>query len=52
MDKLEARAYGDMELRDLIETIIRDSMLAGTITYPLRSEGYHKASNLTYTDRL
>ena len=46
------RKYGDMTMNDLIETIIQDSKLAGTITYPLRTEGYHQASNLTYTERL
>ena len=46
------RDYGNMSLNDLIETIIRDSKIQGTITYPLRTEGYHKASNLLYTERL
>ena len=48
----KVREYGNMSLNDLIETIIRDSKIAGTITYPLRTEGYHKASNLLYTERL
>ena len=48
----EKRDYATMELKDLIETVIRDSKLQGTITYPLRTEGYHKCSNLLYTDRL
>ena len=47
-----ARDYASMELKDLIETIIRDSKLQGTITYPLRTEGYHQCSNLLNTDRL
>ena len=46
------RKYGDMELKDLIETIIRDAMNAGSLCYPLRTEGYHRSSNLTNTDRL
>ena len=46
------RKYGDMTLNELIESIIEDSKKAGTITYPLRTEGYHQASNLLYTDRL
>ena len=46
------RNYGNMDIKELIETIITDSKKAGTITYPLRTEGYHKCSNLTYTDRL
>ena len=46
------RDYVGMDLKDLIETIIRDSKLQGTITYPLRTEGYHTCSNLLYTDRL
>ena len=44
--------YVAMDLKALIETIIEDSKKAGTITYPLRTEGYHKCSNLLYTDRL
>ncbi|MBQ9004311.1 MAG: hypothetical protein IJ087_20925 [Eggerthellaceae bacterium] len=46
------RDYAKMELKELIESIIRDSKLQGTITYPLRTEGYHKCSNLLNTDRL
>ncbi|MBQ6391441.1 MAG: hypothetical protein IJH88_07440 [Eggerthellaceae bacterium] len=48
----KVRDYGNMTLNELIETIIRDAKLAGTITYPLRIEGYHQASNLIYTERL
>lgn len=48
----KVRDYGNMTLNELIETIIRDAKLAGTITYPLRTEGYHQASNLIYTERL
>ena len=46
------RNYVSMDLKDMIESIIRDSKLQGTITYPLRTEGYHTCSNLLYTDRL
>lgn len=52
MDKMEARKYGDMDMKEMIETVIRDAKLGGTITYPLRTEGYHSCSNLLYTDRL
>ena len=48
----QERNYGEMSMKDLIETIIRDSKIQGTITYPLRTEGYHTCSNLLYTDRL
>ena len=44
--------YCNMTMNELIETIIRDSKIQGTITYPLRTEGYHKSSNLLYTERL
>lgn len=47
-----ARDYANMDLKDVIETVIRDSKLQGTITYPLRTEGYHTCSNLLFTDRL
>lgn len=50
--KSTARDYTKMELKDLIEAIIEDSKKQGTITYPLRTEGYHTCSNLLYTDRL
>lgn len=48
----EKRDYASMDLKDVIEAVIRDSKLQGTITYPLRTEGYHTCSNLIYTDRL
>lgn len=48
----EERNYGNMEMKEVIELIIRDAKLAGSITYPLRTEGYHQCSNLIYTDRL
>ena len=44
--------YVEMDLKTMIESIIEDAKKAGTITYPLRTEGYHKCSNLIYTDRL
>ena len=50
--KHDAKDYGNMSIKDLIESIIEDSKKAGTITYPLRTEGYHQASNLLYTDRM
>ena len=46
------RDYGNMDMKELIETIITDAKNAGSITYPLRTEGYHQCSNLIYTDRL
>ena len=46
------RDYANTTLNELIEIIIEDSKKAGTITYPLRTEGYHQASNLLYTKRL
>lgn len=47
-----ARDYANLDLKDLIETVIEDAKKAGSITYPLRTEGYHQCSNLIYTDRL
>ena len=46
------RDYAAMDLKACIESIIEDAKKAGTITYTLRTEGYHKCSNLLYTDRL
>ena len=47
-----ARDYTKMDTKEIIETVIEDAKKAGSITYPLRTEGYHQASNLIYTDRL
>ena len=46
------RDYATMDMKSLVESIVSDSKVAGTITYPLRTEGYHSCSNLIYTDRL
>jgi len=46
------RDFVNMDMKGLVESIIEDAKKAGTITYPLRTEGYHKCSNLLYTDRL
>ena len=51
-DTETARDYANMSLAELIETIIRDAMRAGSLNYPLRTAGYHSCSNLTNTDRL
>ena len=48
----EERDYGKMTKGEVVETIIRDAKQAGSLAYPLRTEGYHKCSNLTYTDRV
>ena len=48
----EARDYGNMTMNEVIETVIEDAKKAGSITYPLRTEGYHTCSNLVYTERL
>ena len=46
------RDYGNMTMNEVIETVITDAKKAGSITYPLRTEGYHTCSNLIYTERL
>jgi adenine-specific DNA methylase len=48
----EARNYSEMDMKTTVEAVIRDAKLAGTVTLPLRTEGYHKCSNLLFTDRL
>ena len=50
--KSTVRDYANMSMNDVIEAVIRDSKIQATITYPLRTEGYHKSSNLLYTERL
>ena len=52
MNYNDKRDFTKTTMKDMVEVIIRDSKLAGTITYPLRTEGYHTCSNLLYTDRL
>lgn len=47
-----AKNYGDMTMNELIEDVIAQAIKAGCITYPMRAEGYHQASNLVYTERL
>ena len=47
-----AKNYGDMTMNELIEDVIAQAIKGGCITYPMRAEGYHQASNLIYTDRL
>ena len=49
---MEKKPYAEMTMNELIESIIEDAKKAGSITYPLRTEGYHQASNLLYTERL
>ena len=46
------RDYGNMTMKELIEDVIEQAKKQGCVTYPLRTEGYHQASNLLYTDRL
>ena len=46
------RDYTEMTMCELVETIIRDSKEQGSLNYPLRTEGYHRSSNLLYTERL
>lgn len=52
MEVKKVRDYGNMTMNELIETIIDDAKKAGCVTYPLRKDGYHKSSNLLYTERL
>lgn len=46
------RNYAEMDDKAMVETVITDAKLAGTVTLPLRTEGYHQCSNLLFTDRL
>ena len=48
--KNEEREYMGMDMKQMVESVLRDSKIQGTITYPLRTEGYHKCCNLMYTD--
>lgn len=48
----QTRDYASMTVEEVIETVIRDAKIAGTVTFPLRTEGYHSCSNLLYTQRL
>ena len=46
------RDYANLSMSDTVETVIRDSKIQGTVTLPLRTEGYHTCCNLLYTERL
>ncbi|MBR0403656.1 MAG: hypothetical protein IJI68_00320 [Eggerthellaceae bacterium] len=52
MSENKVRDYGNMTMKEVIEAVIRDAKIQGTITYPLRTDGYHTCSNLIHTDRL
>ena len=40
------RDYANMSIQELTDTIIEDCRRAGTLTFPLRKEGYHKCTNM------
>ena len=50
--KNEERDYASMSVNDIVESVVRDSIIQGTVTYPLRTEGYHKCANIAFTDRV
>ncbi len=52
LKKETMKDYGSMTMKELIEDVIEQAKKQGCVTYPLRTEGYHQASNLLYTDRL
>ena len=45
------RDYASMNMKEMVEAVVEDSKKQGTVTLPLRTEGYHQSSNLLYTDR-
>ena len=47
----ESRNYHDMSMKEMVESVIRDSKVQGTVTIPFRPDGYHTCCNVMYTDR-
>ena len=49
MDFSKPRDYANMSMNDVIESVIRDAKMQGSLAYPLRTVGYHTCSNLVLT---
>lgn len=43
------RDYANMTVAEIVDTVIKDSKAQGTVTMPLRLEGYHSCSNVMYS---
>lgn len=50
--KSEERNYADMSVEEVIKAVIRDSKIQGTVTLPLRRDGYHTCCNVMYVEEV
>ena len=43
------RDYGKMNMQEFVDVIIADCKKQGTVTMPLRLDGYHTCANVQYS---
>ena len=46
------RNYAEMTNEEIIKSVIRDSKIQGTVTMPLRRDGYHTCCNVMYVEEV
>lgn len=46
------RDYAAMTTEEIIKSVIRDAKIQGTVTIPLRRDGYHTCCNLQLVEEL
>lgn len=46
------RNYADMSVEEVIKTVIRDGKMQGTVTIPLRRDGYHSCCNVMFVEEV
>lgn len=52
MAENNVRNYADMPVEEIIKTVIRDGKIQGTVTIPLRRNGYHSCCNVMYVEEI
>ena len=43
------RDYSKMDMQEMVDTIIKDAKQQGTVTMPLRLDGYHTCANVQFS---
>lgn len=43
------RDYAKMSVQEVVDAVIRDAKIQGTVTMPLRLEGYHTCANVQFS---
>lgn len=46
------RDYANMTIEEMVKSIIRDSKIQGTVTMPLRRDGYHTCANVMFVEEV